>query len=281
MTNPNVLVKSSYGGGTVAVIEEDLEIDLEAGLNGETRQNSRKSKEKSLVSMAGKVVGKMRGDYKTIDCFTFKSNTKTGSLKARALFSHAKDCHEAVVQLKETINELLEEVSKTNQTKLKVADNLIAVGTKMKGEISIPPQSFTEETEGNDDQQLSNIHPDLDTLQQDTFRPYQLSILRELVDEVGNTIWIGRHQTYEGRRDKQTVLIHYANNTEGFIHFEDYETHCDGEITEGNNKLIGTVKQLKKGRPGFFVPNRGVEHNFMLQRTEDSQFEKSKRFIFF
>lgn len=143
----------------------------------------------------------------------------------------------------------------------------------MHGEIRIPQESFSEETEGEGNNQRSNLDPNFGELQQDEMRPYQLTILREIDDEAGNTLWIGRHQTYDGRRDKQTILIQESLLEEGNIHFEDYETHCDGSL-EGNNKLIGSVKQLKKGRPGFFIPARRENFTFSLERDDESKYEK-------
>lgn len=148
----------------------------------------------------------------------------------------------------------------------------------MHGEIRIPQESFSEQTEEGETQR-SNLDPDFSELQEDEMRPYHLSILREIDDEAGNTLWIGRHQTYDGRRDKQTILIQESLVQESNIHFEDYETHCDGKL-DGNDKLFGSVKQLKKGRPGFFIPTRNEKFTFSLERDEDSRYETSKNLFF-
>lgn len=217
-----------------------------------------------------------------MDLFSYRSNKKTRKLSSRQLFQHALDCHQAVVELSAKLESLLEAHKKSmegnransrllRKHKFKLADQLISPGTTLKGSIEIPPESFSDASE-DEEHRRTNLDPNFNNMSQEGKRPYELQVLRQLKDERGEVYWVGRHQTYDGRRDKQSVVMRMMSD-DGIVYFEDYETHLEGRVDEPNH-VSGVVQQLKRGEPGFFVARRGKDYKFELYRAEDSKIEQ-------
>eukprot|EP00924_Labyrinthula_sp_SR-Ha-C_P013781 maker-scaffold_5-snap-gene-13.4-mRNA-1 protein AED:0.15 eAED:0.15 QI:0/0.33/0.75/1/0.66/0.75/4/444/648 len=238
------------------------------------------------LAAARKLMNKLKGESKTLDLFSIFHHNGKKSLKLATLLQHAVDCNSAVIELSEKLEEVSQKfVAKPQPRKKKSSFRLsrrasafttptsfISAGTEMLGKIRIPAHSNDSEFNifDADGEQpvLQNLDPSFTNVQQGADRPYQLLILRERVNELGQVYWIGRHQTYYGRRDKQTVLITHEKNE---VYIEDFETRCIGMVSSTEPKqLSGNVKQLKNGREGFDLPST-FEHRFNLLRLESSK----------
>eukprot|EP00511_Aplanochytrium_stocchinoi_P006509 CAMPEP_0204830954 /NCGR_PEP_ID=MMETSP1346-20131115/9509_1 /ASSEMBLY_ACC=CAM_ASM_000771 /TAXON_ID=215587 /ORGANISM="Aplanochytrium stocchinoi, Strain GSBS06" /LENGTH=681 /DNA_ID=CAMNT_0051961579 /DNA_START=533 /DNA_END=2578 /DNA_ORIENTATION=- len=156
---------------------------------------------------------------------------------------------------------------------------LMAPGTLLVGTISIPGlssdtslratlHSLIENNLENNDAEINHI---VNEAEHEAFssrsRKYELQIVRQVKDELGEPYYIARHVTDKSKKDDQVIIITMDRNA---LYYEDFETQCVGSIVSGGKKIIGSVAQLQGGQPGFFVPSKDSEHSFVLERTEQS-----------